>query len=276
MATPGYILKSIDAEVLDVCFFEGPTQHALSRIPCVPAGELIIVSDGVYKGIVDTPSGREYICATAGDVVCWPANVEHTDESEAEKPLRCIVVWFCWPSMPAGLPFRIRDEERLINQLAGRLLTISHDPHRQTVLGAEADAFLHGILSEFILHARRMSNDLRSLVIRYIEDNIQSPVRLDDLARITGLEKHYLVRKYRQVTGLTPMQEVRQRKAARAKHLLQLNPSLSLASVARLVGVAHTSTLCRMLIHDAGTTARDIRRSARATSGQKRHRITAF
>ncbi len=85
-------LKPIAAEVLDVCYFVGPSRHVYSRIWRSPAHQLIVITAGVYKAIVDTPAGRTYIRAIADDVVSWPAGVDHTDESEPGKSLRGIVI----------------------------------------------------------------------------------------------------------------------------------------------------------------------------------------
>ncbi len=254
-------VKRIAAEVRDVCFFVGPSERVLSRLSRNPA-QLIVVLGGVYSADVDAAGGRERIRATAGDVVLWPAGQDHTDASEPGRPLRCIVIWFYWPMPPAGLPFQMRDHAHVIETLAHRLLALAHEPTRLTELGAEADAYLNAMLAEFIGLSRVAAHPLLSRVTAYIEAHIHEAIRLGDLARHVGLEKHHFGRKYRQLTGRTPMQDVRRRKAAYAKHILQLNPRQKLAFVAELVGIPHVATLSRLLPRHAGSTARDIKRQA--------------
>jgi AraC-like DNA-binding protein len=250
----------LSAKALDVCSFTGPSQRVLSRQKGSPAHQLIVVTGGVYKATVDRERRRETIRAEAGDVVFWPAGVDHTDQSEEGHPLRSIVIWVQWPLPSWRLPLKVHDTEKVIDTLAHRLLMLAHEPARTTVLGEEADAFVSSILAEFVLRAKTAEDELLSKVARYTEAHIHEPIRLDDLARHAGLEKHHFGRKYKQLTGRTPMQDVKRRKAAYAKHVLQLHPDWTLRSVLSLVGVKDTATLSRLLTRHTGASARDIKR----------------
>jgi transcriptional regulator GlxA family with amidase domain len=185
------------------------------------------------------------------------------DQSEEGRPLRSIVIWVRWPLPSLRLPFRVHDADQVIALLAQRLLVLAHEPARKTVLCAEADAFVSAILAEFVLRARTAEDEFLSRIARYTEEHIHGPIRLNDLARHAGLEKHHFGRKYKQLTGRTPMQDVKRRKAAYAKHVLQLSPSRTLSSIIGLVGVKNTATLSRLLSRHAGASARDIKRAAR-------------
>ena len=132
---------------MDVCSFTGPSTRVLSRMRDSPAHQLIVVRSGVYGATVDTPRRRETLRAEAGDVVLWPSGTDHTDMSESGRPLRCIVIWLTGFDPPAGLPFRARDTEHVIDLLAGRLLALAHEPDRKGVLGAEAHAYTSAILA---------------------------------------------------------------------------------------------------------------------------------
>lgn len=169
----------------------------------------------------------------------------------------------------------IHDTEHLIDGLAQRLLALAHEPHHRTELGVESDAYLQAILAEFVAQARLGGDDLRSRITNYIETHIHKPICLDDLTRVASLEKHHFVRRYKQLTGLTPMEEVRKRKAAYAKHILQLNPERQLESVAKLVAIPHVATLCRLLSRYAGTTVRDIRHAARMQKNAQTNHLTS-
>jgi AraC-like DNA-binding protein len=257
-------LKLAAARALDVCSFTGPARRVMSRQKSYPAHQLIVVTGGVYMAGVDSECGRETIRAEAGDVVLWPERMDHTDQSVAGRPLHCIVVWLEWPLPALDLPFQVRDADHVIDLLAHRLLMLAHEPARKTVLGAEADAFVSAILAEFVLRARTAEDELLSKVARYTEEHINGPIRLADLARAAGLEKHHFGRKYKQLTNRTPMQDVKRRKAAYAKHILQLSPGRTLRSILSLVGVKDAATLSRLLSRYAGASARDIKRAARA------------
>lgn len=267
-------VKSITASVRDVCFYVGPDRQVFSRMKQSPANQIIVVTGGVYRAIVDSPSGVTHLRATAGNVVYWPEGDDHTDLSETGKSLRCIIVWFRWSNPPPGLPFMVRDTGNLIDRLADRLLSLAHDPHYRTELGVESNVFLHAILAEYVSLAKAPVHELRAKVASYIEKHIHEPIHLDELTQAACLEKHHFIRRYKQLTGLTPMQEVRRRKAAYAKHILRLNPARTLDSVARLVGIPHVATLCRLLSRYAGTTARDIRHSAHPEHVKAEYEVT--
>lgn len=256
-------LKLAEAKALDVCAFIGPSQRVLSRQKNYPAHQLIVVTGGVYMAEVDGKRGRETIRAEAGDAVFWPAHADHTDQSVEGRPLKSIVIWARWSLPSLRLPFRVHDADQVIALLAQRLLVLAHEPARKTLLGPEADASVSAILAEFVLRARTAEDEFLSKVARYTEEHIHGPIRLEELARHAGLEKHHFGRKYKHLTGRTPMRDVKHRKAAYAKHVLQLSPSRTLSSVLSLVGVKDTATLSRLLTRHAGASARDIKKAAR-------------
>jgi AraC-like DNA-binding protein len=221
------------------------------------------VAGGVYKATVDTARGRQYIRAQAGDVVLWPAGSEDTDESEPGRPLRAFSMEFRWPGMPPELPFLVRDTEHTIDQLANRLLARAHDPMRKGVLDWVAHAYLAAMLAEFAALAETAAVTLVSRAAHYTEEHMRERIRRADLARHAGMDPHHFGRKYLQLTGRTPMEDVRRRKAAYAKHVLTLSPAFSLSHVAKLAGVRDASAVSRLLTRYTGVSARDIKKAAR-------------
>ena len=57
-------------------------------------------------------------------------------------------------------------------------------------------------------------------VIEYMEKNLDSNIRLQDLADVACLEKTYFLKKFKQLTGTTPMEYVRNLKIKKAMELL--------------------------------------------------------
>lgn len=223
-----------------------------------------VVAGGVYKATFDCESGRRTIRAEAGDVVFWPVGSENTDESDSGRPLHCTAIYLRWPGAPADLPRVVRDTDHVLDLLARRLLDAVHSPPRKAGLGAVADAYLGAMLAEFLTLAEAATqNDMVSRVMRYTEEHIREPIFLADLARCACLEKHHFARKYKQLTGRTPLKDVRLRKADHARRTLLHDPLHNLTSVAPLVGVRDASALSRLLRRDAGISARDIKRASK-------------
>jgi AraC-like DNA-binding protein len=247
----------------EVVFFAGPSQRVLCRMPGTNTAQMIVVVGGLYQAFVDTDVGRQRIRAEAGDVVVWPPRTVRTEESEKGRPLRCINIFFRWPRQPRNLSFLVRDANHVIDLLAHRLLDLSHDPVRKGMLGADSNAYMAAMCVEFMALSVTAADDLLARVIQYTEEHMQNTVRLDDLARFVGFEKHHFARKYRQLTGRTPIHDVWHRKALRARRQLLLNPEWTLAYVAPLVGMRDASALSRLLTRYAGASVRDIKRAAR-------------
>jgi AraC-like DNA-binding protein len=165
--------------------------------------------------------------------------------------------------MPANLPFLVRDTEHAIDLLANRLLARAHDPLRNGVLDAVAHAYMAAMLAEFITLAEVAADDLIARVTHYTEEHMREPIRRAELARHVGMDPHHFGRKYRELTGRTPVQDVRRRKAAYAKHVLTLSPHFPLSKVAKLAGIRDAAKLSRLLKQYTGVSAREIKRAAR-------------
>ncbi len=226
----------------------------------------------MYKATYDDPWGKQiHIRAQAGDVVLWPTGACETDESEPGRPLRCIQIFLQWPHRPAWLPIMVHDADHLLDLLAQRLLMLSHNSTRTTTWHHEANAYLAAMAAEFIDLARRYSTDLVAQVMRYTEENMDRHIGLADLARHVGLAKPHFGRKYRQLTGRTPMQDVLRQKAALAKHILLGVPDTNLRYVAQRVGLPDGTKVSRLLKQYAGVSARELKKAARrAVPHQKR------
>jgi AraC-like DNA-binding protein len=253
-----------NAHLLHLGHFAGPATRIFSRNRRIDECQMIVVTGGVYVATVDTPRGRQRIRAQAGDVVLWPARSEDTDESVPNQPLRCINIFLRWPHPPPDLPFLVRDTDHLIDRLAHRLLAVTHDPAGKALLGDAANAFLAAMLAEFVALAQAVADPLLRRVADYTEQNIHRPIRLEELARHIGLEKNHFGRKYKALTGRTPIEDVQRRKAIYAKYMLQETPERTLQNLAGYIGVRNAATLSRLLTRHAGTSARDIKRAARA------------
>lgn len=112
---------------------------------------------------------------------------------------------------------------------------------------AENNPFQNEILSlnmqEIYLHIQRKlgsaeenpdRNDM-SDVIEYIENNLDCDINLQDLANIVCLEKTYFLKKFKQLTGTTPMVYTRAARISKAKELLAFS-DMNITQIANAVG----------------------------------------
>ena len=96
-----------------------------------------------------------------------------------------------------------------------------------------------------------------------VEAELQSDLRLDDLARVAGLSRAHFARAFRQATGETPHAYLRHRRVERARRLLAAT-ELDAATIAGLTGFSSPSHLGRVFRTVTGVTPGAYRRLTRA------------
>jgi AraC family transcriptional regulator len=96
-----------------------------------------------------------------------------------------------------------------------------------------------------------------------VEAELESELRLDDLARAAGLSRAHFARAFRQATGETPHAYLRRRRVERARRLLA-DTQLDVAAIAGLTGFSSPSHLGRVFKSVTGVTPGAYRRLVRA------------
>ena len=79
------------------------------------------------------------------------------------------------------------------------------------------------------------TGDDLSRVLDYIFENVQNNITLQDLANICCLEKTYFLKKFKMLTGYTPMAYVRKEKIKKAKELL-IYSDMNITQISEAVG----------------------------------------
>jgi AraC family transcriptional regulator len=93
-----------------------------------------------------------------------------------------------------------------------------------------------------------------------MEANIESDIRLGDLAREAGMSSSHFIRSFRQSTGQTPHQFLLHQRVKRAQFLMR-DPRASLTEVALASGFADQHHLARVFRRISGMTPSGYRRS---------------
>ena len=79
------------------------------------------------------------------------------------------------------------------------------------------------------------NGDDLSRVLDYIFENVQNNITLQDLANVCCLEKTYFLKKFKALTGYTPMAYVRKEKIKKAKELL-IYSDMNITQISEAVG----------------------------------------
>jgi transcriptional regulator GlxA family with amidase domain len=113
----------------------------------------------------------------------------------------------------------------------------------------------------------RLSRDVLRRAIRFVNDNLDSKLKWDEIASDVGLDPFTFGRGFKLSTGMTPHQYIIRCRLRRAMRLLA-REELSLADIALEVGCSCQSHLTTLFRKRLGTTPGAFRLSARA--GQRR------
>lgn len=94
------------------------------------------------------------------------------------------------------------------------------------------------------------SEDLAE-VIEYLEKNPDSGLSLQELAQIACLEKTYFLKKFKRITGLTPMIYLRNQKLKKAKDLL-IYSDMNITQVSEALGFQSVHYFSRLFSKETG------------------------
>ena len=124
---------------------------------------------------------------------------------------------------------------------------------------------LHGLveilLSYFVKHARerfQSHDDRLALLLDYVQQHLGQPISVDELADRACLTKSYLIRRFREAMGVTPIQYVLTKKVQRAQTLL-LESQLNVSQIAAEVGFSDPAYFIRLFKRHIGFTPQEYR-----------------
>jgi AraC family transcriptional regulator len=102
-------------------------------------------------------------------------------------------------------------------------------------------------------------------VAEFVEARLDSPIRLSDLAGVSGASAFHFCRAFRNSTGESPYRFVVRRRIERARHLLSSTDSLEEA-IARSCGFNSRASFCKAFTRVVGETPKRFRDRLRAGS----------
>jgi AraC-like DNA-binding protein len=123
----------------------------------------------------------------------------------------------------------------------------------------EAQGILRLLLAPMLGSARRHEEGVHSQVNRkfqavqeFIHEHMAEPVRLADLAGVTGLHPTYFSDRFHELVGLRPLEYLMRRRIERAQYLL-LTSHAPVKEIAFQVGLRDPAYFTRVFTHMCGT-----------------------
>lgn len=97
-------------------------------------------------------------------------------------------------------------------------------------------------------------------VTDYIEDRIDQPILISDMAAVANLSPYHFARLFKQTFGESPRQYILTRRVRRAKHLIRTEDRLGFSAIAADCGFASQSHMTTTFRQVAGCTPGEYRR----------------
>ncbi|GGG24237.1 AraC family transcriptional regulator [Paenibacillus abyssi] len=192
--------------------------------------------------------GKEYV-SEPGQLYILPAGVKQTYGTLGEESFGR---YWCHFRANLGdmqllevlkLPVYVSvDDEDFVKSLYIKMITALKE--RTLTSGLRLKAALLELLSyyldrcDFVKSAGGDREDLSKLdnVLQYIENHLDSPIHIEELARLAYLHPNYFIEFFKSMVGSPPIQYVNQRRLERAKHLLEHSDE-HVACIAKQVGM---------------------------------------
>ena len=109
-------------------------------------------------------------------------------------------------------------------------------------------------------HPNLLSNRQMARIREFVDTNLETDIRLDQLAELCGRSTEYFVRLFKATSGISPYQYVLNLRIERARALLA-DETQSLADIALACGFSHQEHFTRMFRRFTGVTPGRYRRS---------------
>jgi LacI family transcriptional regulator len=99
--------------------------------------------------------------------------------------------------------------------------------------------------------------------LRYIRDNACRPIQIADILRAVPISRRSIERRFAELLGHSPAEEIRRLRMAKAKRLLA-ETSMSMPAIAEACGYGTYNYLTRVFTQENGVTPREFRKRAQA------------
>jgi len=221
---------------------------------CFVEDRLLVIQTGRYEARI----GEQTVTGCAGDVVFFPPRVVIRDRSFGGDVLRCVSVLFRWRGRPRALPFRVADAGGRMGTLAGWLIAEAGQGAPSSP--AICSHYVSALAGEYIRQARGDEPQLVKTVQAFVRRRLAEPFRLRELAEYLHLHERYLIRRFRGLTGITPMAFVRRQRLEEARRLV-CETDAPLKVIAEQVGIGDPYQLSRLFKSCFGVGVRELRKA---------------
>ena len=215
-----------------------------------PFHELIAIKSGAM--LLKTRHGD--LVARAGDILFYESGLVHEEISLPEDPVNTNHLSFACDQILPALPLWMQDPEGRVVEILCWMLRDQNEGRPS----ADCLALLDMILRELHWILARPKNAWLEKVRNHMRTRFADNLSLDDVARHAGMSRFAFVRKFKRLSGRTPMEELRQIRLHEARNLI-LSRDLPMKSVAAKVGIGDEYQLSKQFRRQFGFSPSRIR-----------------
>ena len=215
-----------------------------------PFHELIVIGEG--RLMLRTKAGD--LAGNPGDIFFYRAGMVHEEWADPESPAVMVAVAFSLSDKLSWMPLRARDLRGRVAQMA---LWITQDELNSPTRPMRP--FLEAVVQELRYCCEHELSGWPEGVRSYMRSHLTETITLEDLARHGKMSKFAFLKKFKRMTGRTPMAELRFQRLDRARSLLQ-HTNLPVKAIAPQVGIGDEFQLSKLFRGHFGRTPSEVRR----------------
>ena len=218
-----------------------------------PHHEVIVVIEGAQTARIQNKTYR----AQTGDILFYPAGVGHEEWSDIHDPVKSIFFALEWDMGNIVVPMHFHDENGRVRAMCAWIL---HDQDSDFCYARIAPGGIAQIIiAEFLRLTAPRQFHLVTKIRAFMRERMAFPIQLQDLANHAGLGKYYFLRRYKELTGTTPMQDLRRIRLESARSIL-VTTRMPLRMIAPMVGFADEYQLSHLFRKHFNTSPTEMRR----------------
>ncbi len=225
----------------------------------------------VHQGRGRVLTADERIDIVAGDLLTFPKGQAHAYEASTSEPWT--IYWVHFDGERAGAYLCAADGTPVARRVhVGVVPTVVSDFESLFSVrdsGYQIGAFLHAanqlkqLISSLVLsHGRPQLDPLVATAEALMRSRLNDSLDLATLAAAAGVSKFHFAKRYKQATGIAPIQRFLRLKIERACHLLDITPA-SIGEVAQELGFADRYYFSRLFRSLVGVSPRGYRELGR-------------
>ncbi len=218
-----------------------------------PYHEVIVVIEGAQSVRIQNKIYK----AQAGDILFYPAGVGHEEWSDPQDPVRSIFFALEWDMGTTEIPMCFHDENGRVRAMCAWIRQDQDSEFCYARMAPEGIAQI--MVAEFLRLTAPRQFHLVTKIRAFMREKMAFPIQLQDLANHAGLGKYYFLRRYKELTGTTPMQDLRRIRLESARSIL-VTTRMPLRMIAPMVGFADEYQLSHLFRKHFNTSPTEMRR----------------